>query len=85
MSADTVVRARIDSETKKRATAALDAMGLSVSDAIRLLMLRIADEQRLPFAVQVPNSRTAQALEDLDSGKGKRFDSADELFKDLGI
>jgi len=85
MSADTVVRARIDSETKKRATAALDAMGLSVSDAIRLLMLRIADEQRLPFAVQVPNSLTAQALEDLDSGKGKRFDSADELFKDLGI
>jgi DNA-damage-inducible protein J len=85
MSADTVVRARIDSETKKRATAALDAMGLSVSDAIRLLMLRIADEQRLPFAVQVPNSLTAQALEDLDSGKGKRFDSADELFEDLGI
>ena len=85
MSADTLVRARIDSETKKRATAALDAMGLSVSDAIRLLMLRIADEQRLPFAVQVPNSLTAQALEDLDSGKGKRFDSADEFFKDLGI
>ena len=56
MSADTVVRARIDSETKERATAALEAMGLSVSDAIRLLMLRIADEQRLPFAVQVPNS-----------------------------
>jgi len=85
MSADTVVRARIDSETKERATAALEAMGLSVSDAIRLLMLRIADEQRLPFAVQVPNSLTAKALEDLDSGKGKRFDSADELFKDLGI
>ena len=85
MSADTVVRARIDSKTKERATAALEAMGLSVSDAIRLLMLRIADEQRLPFAVQVPNSITANALEDLDSGKGKRFGSADELFKDLGI
>ena len=85
MSADTVVRARIDSETKKRATAALEAMGLSVSDAIRLLMLRIADEQRLPFAVQVPNSITAKAMEDFHSGKGKRFDSADELFKDLGI
>lgn len=85
MSADTVVRARIDSETKERATAALEAMGLSVSDAIRLLMLRIADEQRLPFAVQVPNSMTAKALEDLDSGKGKRFNSADELFDDLSI
>ncbi|SDF98308.1 DNA-damage-inducible protein J [Onishia taeanensis] len=85
MSADTVVRARIDSETKERATAALEAMGLSVSDAIRLLMLRIADEKRLPFAVQVPNATTARALEELDAGKSKRFDSAEALFDDLGI
>jgi len=85
MSADTVVRARIDSETKERATAALEAMGLSVSDAIRLLMLRIADEKRLPFAVQVPNATTEKAMAELDAGKGKRFDNADELFQDLGI
>ena len=85
MSADTVVRARIDSETKERATVALEAMGLSVSDAIRLLMLRIADEKRLPFAVQVPNATTARALEELEAGKSKRFDSADALFDDLGI
>ncbi|MBL3827320.1 MULTISPECIES: type II toxin-antitoxin system RelB/DinJ family antitoxin [Marinobacter] len=85
MSSDSVVRARIDSDTKERATAALEAMGLSVSDAIRLLMLRIADEKRLPFAVQVPNATTAKALVELDSGKGKRFDTADELFQDLGI
>ena len=49
--ADTYVRARIDTATKDRATDALDAMGLSISDAIRLLMLRIADERRLPFEV----------------------------------
>lgn len=85
MSADSVVRARIDSETKERATAALEAMGLSVSDAIRLLMLRIADEQRLPFAVQAPNATTSKAMAELDAGKGKRFDSADELFQDLEI
>lgn len=85
MSSDSVVRARIDSDTKERATAALEAMGLSVSDAIRLLMLRIADEKRLPFAVQVPNVTTAKALAELDIGKGKRFDTADELFHDLGI
>ena len=48
MSSDTVVRARIDSDTKERATRALQAMGLSVSDAIRLLLLRVAEEQRLP-------------------------------------
>ena len=45
MSADAVVRARIDTATKERASAALAAMGLSVSDAIRILMLRIADEE----------------------------------------
>jgi len=85
MSADTVVRARIDSETKERAAAALEAMGLSVSDAIRPLMLRIADEKRLPFAVQIPNATTTKALAELDSGNGKRFDTDDELFRDLGI
>ena len=55
---DTYVRARIDSGTKERAADALEAMGLSISDAIRLLMLRIADERRLPFEIKVPNSRT---------------------------
>ena len=59
MSNDTVVRARIDSDTKKRAAEALQAMGLSVSDAIRLLLLRVANEQR--------------------------FDTAEELFEDLGV
>ena len=85
MSADSVVRARIDRETKERATAALAAMGLSISDAIRLLMLRVADEKRLPFAVQVPNATTVKAVEELEAGKGKCFDSPDALFKDLGI
>jgi len=55
MASDSVVRARIDSRTKEQATIALDAMGLSVSDAIRLLMMRIAQEQRLPFEVKVVN------------------------------
>jgi DNA-damage-inducible protein J len=57
--ADTYVRARIDSETKERATEALAAMGLSISDAIRLLMLRVADERRLPFEVKVPAAKSS--------------------------
>jgi DNA-damage-inducible protein J len=85
MSTDSVVRARIDSDTKARATAALDAMGLSVSDAIRLLMLRIADEQRLPFSVQVPNSKTVKAMDELERGKGQRFSNEQDLFDDLGL
>jgi DNA-damage-inducible protein J len=85
MQTDAVVRARIDADTKERATAALEAMGLSVSDAIRLLMLRIADEQRLPFDVRVPTAETAKAMRQLVRGKGKRSDGADALFDDLGI
>jgi DNA-damage-inducible protein J len=85
MSSDSVVCARIDSDTKARATAALDAMGLSVSDAIRLLMLRIADEQRLPFSVQVPNAKTMKTMEELEAGQGKNFSNEQDLFDDLGL
>ena len=85
MAADTVVRARIDSYTKAQATEALQAMGLSVSDAIRLLLLRVAEEKRLPFSIQAPNAATVKAMEELDEGKGKRFSNAEELFQDLGV
>ncbi len=85
MSADAVVRARIDTVTKAKATAALDAMGLSISDAIRLLMFRIADEQRLPFPVEVPNAGTRKAMKALEAGKGERAESVEAMFKELGI
>jgi DNA-damage-inducible protein J len=85
MTSDSVVRARIDTETKEQAAAALAAMGLSISDAIRLLMLRIADEKRLPFEVKVPNAATRRAMAELEKGKGKRFETAEELFKELGL
>lgn len=81
--ANTYVRARIDSDTKARAADALEAMGLSVSDAIRLLMLRVADERRLPFDVKVPTFTTSKAIAELEAGKGKRFDSVDDLIADL--
>jgi DNA-damage-inducible protein J len=81
--ADTYVRARIDTHTKERAADALEAMGLSISDAIRLLMLRIADERRLPFDLKVPNVTTRKAISELEAGKGKRFNSVDDLMADL--
>ena len=81
--ADTYVRARIDTVTKERAADALEAMGLSISDAIRLLMLRVADEQKLPFEVRVPNARTRKAIAELESGKGKRFRTVNALMEDL--
>jgi DNA-damage-inducible protein J len=80
---NTYVRARIDASTKERAAGALEEMGLSISDAIRLLMLRVADERRLPFEVKVPNAKTRKAIAELESGKGKRFASVNDLMADL--
>ena len=81
--ADTYVRARIDTATKERAADALEAMGLSISDAIRLLMMRVADERRLPFEIKAPNAVTRKAIAELEAGKGKRFTSVDALMADL--
>ncbi|NBR10151.1 MAG: type II toxin-antitoxin system RelB/DinJ family antitoxin, partial [Opitutaceae bacterium] len=69
--------------TKKRAADALDAMGLSISDAIRLLMLRIADEQCLPFDVKAPNATSRKARAELETGTGKRFKNVKALMADL--
>ncbi|MGB4226186.1 MAG: type II toxin-antitoxin system RelB/DinJ family antitoxin [Candidatus Dechloromonas phosphoritropha] len=80
---DTYVRARIDTDTKERAAEALQAMGLSISDAIRLLMLRIADERRMPFEIKAPNAMTRKAIAELEAGKGKSFVSAKALMADL--
>ena len=84
--ADTYVRARIDTNTKERAADALEAMGLTISDAIRLLMLRIADERRLPFEVKVPNAVTARTLRKANRGEDlTRSKNAADLFGKLGI
>jgi len=59
--------------------------GLVRIRCIRLLLLRVADEKRLPFTVQTPNATTARAMKELSEGRGQRFDSADDLFRDLDI
>ena len=82
---DTVVHVHIDAVNMERAAAALAAMGLSVSDAIRPLMLRVADEQRLLFDLKVPNSVTIEAMKEPDAGRGRRPESPEELFSDLDI
>lgn len=83
MSAQDVVRARIDSALKKEATAVLAEMGLSVSDAIRILFVRLAAERALPFDVRVPNAKTQAAMRDVREGKVARFDSVGELMANL--
>ncbi len=80
---DSYVRARIDTATKERAADALADMGLSLSDAIRLLLVRIADERRLPFEVKAPNRTTRRAIEELETGKGHKFKSVAEMMAKL--
>lgn len=62
MAENAVVRARIDAHTKDEASAVLGAMGLTVSDAFRLMMVRIAKEKALPFEPLVPNAETIEAM-----------------------
>jgi DNA-damage-inducible protein J len=80
---DSVVRARIATATKERAAAALADMGLSISDAIRLLLVKVADERRLPFAVKAPNATTRKAVEDLEAGRCKSFATVEAFMADL--
>lgn len=83
--ASTMVHVRIDEKLKTRADKALAEMGLSVSDAVRLLLVRVAAEKALPFEVRVPNETTVKALQAAGQRKDKKFKSANDLFNDLGI
>jgi DNA-damage-inducible protein J len=62
MATNSVVRARIDEQIKKEAAAVLEAIGLTVSDAFRLMMVKIATEKALPFEPLVPNKETIEAM-----------------------
>lgn len=79
MAAEGVVRARIDKQVKAEASEVLEAMGLSMSDAIRLLLVRVAKDKALPFEVKVPNAQTRAAIAELEAGKGERFESVAAL------
>jgi DNA-damage-inducible protein J len=83
MASDTVVRARIDGQVKEKAAKVLADMGLSVSDAIRLLLVRVAAEKALPFEIKVPNAETRAAMAELEKGAGASFDSVADLMVDL--
>ncbi|WP_213876147.1 type II toxin-antitoxin system RelB/DinJ family antitoxin [Pseudomonas sp. dw_358] len=78
----TDVRCRIEEDLKERASAVLNACGLSVSDAMRLFLRQVVEVQGLPFQVRVPSAKTARALAQSREIRA-RFDSIDELFESL--
>ncbi|CAA7620267.1 type II toxin-antitoxin system RelB/DinJ family antitoxin [Magnetospirillum sp. UT-4] len=80
---NTVVRARIDEQVKDEATVVLSSIGLTVSDAFRMMMVRIATEKRLPFEPLVPNAETIAAMEAARRGDVVRVGTIDDLMADL--
>ena len=74
------VRCRIDPKTKEDAAEVIESMGLTVSDAIRLFLTRVASEGAIPFELRVPNARTAAAIAELESPKSR---SKLKRYKDL--
>ena len=77
------IRARIDEKTRDEAAAVLDAIGLTVSDAFRLMMVRTAAEKRLPFDPLVPNEETVNAMEAGRRNELVSVGSVDALMADL--
>ena len=67
MAATSMIHVRVIEQIKTLATETLAAMGLSVSDAVRVLLTRVVAEQQLPFALKVPNTETRAAMAEADA------------------
>lgn len=79
MSQNAVVRARINEEIKEEAAVVLASMGLTLSDAFRLLLIRVAKEKALPFEPLIPNQETIEAMKAARQGKVKTLNNPDDL------
>lgn len=86
MAHSTMVHVRVDNEIKAQASETLATMGLSVSDAVRILLKRVVNDQAFPLELKVPNAQTRAAIEEaraMMKARSARFDSADALIDDL--
>lgn len=86
MAHSTMLHVRVDDEIKAQATEALASMGLSVSDAVRILLKRVISDQAFPLELKVPNAETRAAMEEaraMTKARAARFASADVLIDDL--
>jgi DNA-damage-inducible protein J len=86
MTHSAMLRARIDQDTKAKGDAVLEAIGLSTSDAIRLLYHRLIADQAFPLELKVPNAATREAMEEAHAilrARKTRFDKGGDLIADL--
>jgi DNA-damage-inducible protein J len=86
MAHSTMLHVRVDDEIKTQASEALAAMGLSVSETVRILLKRVVNDQAFPLELKVPNAKTRAAMEEaraMAKARTTRFDSADSLLDNL--
>ena len=86
MAATTMVHVRVDEQVKAQATETLAAMGLSVSDAVRVFLMRVVADKQMPFAVKAPNAETRAAMTEADEivrANSTRFKTTTQLFNDI--
>ena len=86
MAQSSMLHIRVDDEVKTQATEALAAMGLSMSDAVRIFLKRVVNDQAFPLELTVPNAETRAAMEEaraMMKARQARFESADALFDEL--
>ena len=77
------INTRIEPDLKYQAEAILNGVGLSTTEAIRIFYTQICLNKGLPFEVKLPNIKTLAAIHELESGKGTKYDSMDEVWSDL--
>ena len=83
MATNDLVTARIDGKVKAEAALVLKTIGLTVSDAVRLMLIRVAREGALPFEPIVPNAETIAAMKEARDGGLTSFKTVDDLMADL--
>lgn len=86
MAQSSMLHVRVDDEIKKQATEALAAMGLSVSDAVRILLKRVVNDQAFPLELKVPNAQTRAAMDEaraLMQAGTARFETGETLINEL--
>ena len=86
MAHTSMLHVRVDDDVKAQASEALAAMGLSISDAVRILLKRVVNDQAFPLELKVPNAETRAAMEEaraMMKARQARFESADALFDEL--
>lgn len=83
MSKTAMIQARISPDLKSEVETILHEIGLSTSEAITIFFKRVKLERGIPFEVKIPSAETKEAIEELEAGRGEKFDTIEEMIESL--